>query len=277
VIHRFTARNFGTVFVSLLATAPVGLVASESVPATDSHCQHGAFTQTSRTSGDPALENLIQKTNDPDWEVRWEAVNTLGKLKDRRGVPALVRRAVCDPNPHPRWRSLWALRSVDSQGSDAVPLLRPALQDTDPVAVRNAAVALAFFGQPEARTELLKGLADEDAYRRWEAIFILRRIGSPEVTRTLIPLLDHELEPDEKVRREVTLTLGYMDSGEVIVPLLDVLQKDESPQVRWRAAMTLAKVGDAAIAPDLKQAMSIEEDPLVREHIEKALVKIKKY
>ena len=55
--------------------------------------------QAVKPSGDPVLA-LIRDTGDPDWKVRWDAVNELGKLKDRRAVPALVDRALYDDNPH---------------------------------------------------------------------------------------------------------------------------------------------------------------------------------
>jgi len=64
-------------------------------------------------------------------------------------LPTVVRTTaerLYDDNPHPRWRSLWALSAIDSE--ETFPPLRTALEDPDQVVVRNAAVALAFFGQP---------------------------------------------------------------------------------------------------------------------------------
>lgn len=57
--------------------------------------------------GSPSLEDLLQATEDPVWKVRWDAVNALGVLKDPRGIPALVERALYDDNPHPRWLRPW--------------------------------------------------------------------------------------------------------------------------------------------------------------------------
>jgi len=228
------------------------------------------------TLADPILAGLLRDTSDPDWKVRWDAVNELGKLKDLRAVPALVDRALYDDNPHPRWRSLWALKSVDPRGSETVPLLRAELEDGDPVVVRNAAIALAFYGSPEGRDELLDGLEDFDSYRRWEAIFSLRKIGHPKVAEALVPLLDQEKESEVRIRGEVALALGHMGSKEVISPLLAAVSEDQSPQVRWRAAMTLAKVGDGSVTEELERALTMERDTKVREHIEGALEKIQK-
>ena len=251
---------------------------SEKVDGTESLQQPASHSQAPGTLwDDPALADLIQNTEDPDWAVRWDAVNALGNLKDRRSIPALVRRAVYDDNTHPRWRSLWALRAVDPTGSETIPSLRTALEDSDPEAVRNAAVGLAFFGQPEARGELLKGLNDYDTYRRWEAIFSLRKIGNPEVAEALIPLLNRGKEPEVRIRSEIALTLGYMRSQEAIWPLLNALSGDPSPQVRWRAALTLSRVGNSfLIQEQLEQNLATEQDPKVIEHIKDALTEIRK-
>ena len=141
--------------------------------------------------------------------------------------------------------------------------------------VRNAAVALAFFSQPEARPELLRGLQDPDPWRRWEAVFSLQKLGNAEVVEALTPHLDPQLERDTRVRQETALTLGRI-GGEVVVPaLLDAVKSDPSPQVRWRAAMSLSRLGDASIVSELEQALATEEDPQAREHIEDAIARLK--
>ena len=53
-----------------------------------------------------SVDDLIAATRDGDWKERWYAVNTLGKRKDPRAIPALVDRALYDVNHHPRWRRL---------------------------------------------------------------------------------------------------------------------------------------------------------------------------
>ena len=95
-----------------------------------------ARTEESPAQPPQSLEDLIKATEDPTWKVRWDAVNALGELQDPRGIPALVQRALHDDNPHPRWRSLWALKAVDSQGLQVIPGLRSGLHDPDPVVVQ---------------------------------------------------------------------------------------------------------------------------------------------
>jgi deoxyhypusine monooxygenase len=224
--------------------------------------------------GRPTLDALIQATEDPAWKVRWDAVNTLGELGKPQANPALVRRALYDDNPHPRWRSLWALSAIDSSGVEAIPLLRRGLEDPDPVVVRNAAVALAFFKQPEARPELLQGLQDPDEWRRWEAVFSLKNIGDQEVAEALSRLLNAEVEPAVRVRQEAALTLGRVGGDGVIAALLDALRNDLSAQVRWRAALALSWLGDPSVVTSLDEALSTEQDTFVRESIEKAIAKL---
>ena len=224
----------------------------------------------------PTIEDLIAETEDPIWKVRWDAVNALGELKDPRGLPALVQRALTDESPHPRWRSLWAIRAIDRDGSEAIPLIRPSLENADPIVRRNAAVALAFFAHPESRTVLLEGLGDQDPFRRWEATFSLREVGNIEVAQAMIPLLDPKVEAEKRIRGQAALTIGHIGDKEVIKPLLNALNYDPSPQVRWRAALALSKVGDSSTVDDLVNSAAAENDPQVSASINDAITKLRK-
>ena len=221
------------------------------------------------------IDELIRATEDPIWKTRWDAVNALGKLMDPRAVPALAQRALLDDNPHPRWRSLWALSSVDRAGTDAIPLFLAGLESSDPVEVRNAAVALAYFKQEEASPELLNGLRDSDPWRRWEAVFSQKNIGSPQVVQALVPSLDPTVEPNTRTRQETALTLGQIGNEEVGPTLLTALKEDASPEVRWRAALALSRLGFPSAVDGLKQALLAEQDGHVRDNIEQAIGKLK--
>ncbi len=220
------------------------------------------------------IDELIRLTDSEVWKERWDAVNKLGRLKDPKAIPALVKRALYDDNSHPRWRSLWALALTDRAGTETVPLLLVGLDSSEPEVVRNAAVALASFDQHEARPELIRGLDDPDNYRRWEAVFSLKNIGSPEVVNALISVLNDGLELETRVRQEAALTLGRIGGDGVDSALFIALREDPSHQVRWRAAMSLSRVGDASIVAELQEALTTELDPQVREHLEKAIAKL---
>ena len=224
---------------------------------------------------DASVEELILATNHPVWGTRWDAVNKLGELEDIRAVPALVRRALYDENPHPQWRALWALTAVDREGVETIPLFLSALKDPDPVVVHNAALGLAFFGRSEARPALLEGLKSPNTFRRWESVFSLRSVGDAQVVEALLPFLDPQVEPDDGIRGEVILVLGRIALEETTPVLLDALRNDISPKVRWRATLSLGSSSDSSLLAELEQALSAERDPLVREGIKEAIAKLR--
>ena len=140
--------------------------------------------------------------------MRWDAVNALGALKDPRALPALGTRALYDDNPHPQWRALWAISSVDPTGGEAITMFLEALQSSDASLAHRAAVGLAFFSRPEAISVLVGSLESPESYIRWEAVFSLRNISSPDVARAVLPWLSPDVEPDDGVHGEVALALS---------------------------------------------------------------------
>jgi HEAT repeat protein len=201
-------------------------------------------------------------------------VDALAKLGDPRATSALVDRALYDDNPHPRWRILPAIKSVKGDTEATVTQFKNALQDADPVAVRNAAVALAFFSRPESVPELVKGLQDPDSFRRWEAVFSLAKVGTVEIVKDLTPLLKEGLEAEVRVRNETALTLGRIGGQEAVEALLEALRTDSSPQVRWRAASSLGRVGDESIVEELRELQASETDQEMRKYIDEAIEKL---
>ncbi len=265
---------------ALTPSTPPDTATDASGPAEDASASSSTTSGTT-ISGDAAVQDetdvdaLIAATNDPQWSVRWDAVNALGNLGDVRGVPALAERALRDDNPHPRWRSLWALSAVEREGDTALPILFEGLESAEPDVVLNAAVALAFFSQPEARPRLLAALEDSRDFRRWEAVFSLKQVMDSQVTEAFIQRLDESVESDPGVRGEAALGLR-VGEGPLIVPaLLSSLRNDSSPKVRWRAAMTLGSIGDPALVEELEQVLETEFDPSVREFVEEAITDIK--
>ncbi len=224
----------------------------------------------SNPTGD-RVDGLIRATRHPKWKTRWNAVNELGLLKEPRGIPALVERALRDDNPHPRWRSLWAMRTIDRKGTDVVPRLLGGLEDGDPDVLHNAAIALAFFGRPEARAQLLRALSDPIEFRRWEAVYSFRDLGNAAVVDALLPLLDVVNESSTRVRGETALVLGRIGDDRVVPALVRTLRADDSREVRWRAALALMSVGDACLTGVLQDVLSFETDTRVREQINKTI------
>ena len=192
-----------------------------------------------------------------------------------QAIPALAERGLIDDNPHPRWRSLWALAAVERDANIAKPILLPALDDPDPIVVRNAAVALAFFGFEEGRPELLNGLLNPDDYRRWEAVFSLKEVPSPEVVDALKPLVRPENEAADNIRSEATLTLGRISGPEIVPLLFEVLQSNPAIGVRMRAAISPSRHASEDVAKQVADIMESETNEQVLDMLQDIVDKFK--
>ncbi len=222
---------------------------------------------------DDPVGHWISQTRAKDWPERWDAVNELGLAGDARGIPALAYVALHDDNPHPRWRSLWAIGNISDDANEALPLLLEPLESSDACdRVRyNAAVALAFFGDASGVTLLQESLEHEDSFQRWEAVYSLGILKDSGSTELLDRRLDHENESSVRIRGETALVLGRIAAPGAAAQLLRALSDDPAHEVRWRAAMALIPVGSAEDEPALRDRLAEEDHSEVREWIEKAI------
>lgn len=72
----------------------------------------------------------------------------------------------------------------------------------------------------------------------------------------------------------MVLALGRIGDGTIIPVLMKILRSDISPEVRWRAAIALASLGDACLVTKLKETLPKEKDKRVRDQVEKAIGKL---
>jgi len=70
-------------------------------------------------------------------------------------------------------------------------------------------------------------------------------------------------DPDEKIRSQAALSLGWVGEGEVLNPLIEVLKNDISPKVRANAAMSLGQLNNENAIQSLIAALS-DKDAFVR-------------
>jgi len=106
--------------------------------------------------------------------------------------------------------------------------------------------------------------------KRWQAgydLSILLRTQDPEELRRMLPGLaaacrEAGQRRDLKVRRYLTLALGYVSGPEAVEPLREAI-RDEDAETRLNAAWGLLRTGDASAAPDLRSAL-LDRDPGVR-------------
>ncbi|MEM7244778.1 MAG: HEAT repeat domain-containing protein [Acidobacteriota bacterium] len=221
--------------------------------------------------GKNCVPYLLQHSEDSRMTTRWEVANITGLLKDERATDVLVDYVVADENPHVRWRSQWAVAQLRNK-SEALQQLRAHLGGNDEWRAWNAAVGLATLNDKSGADMILeKGLkittgADAD-WRRWEAVKSVERLDDPRSAGALAAMID---DPNERVRREVALTLGKVKGAEVKGALLQMLG-DDKEQVRWRAVKSLSRHKDADVVSALRELQKTETAEIVIEHLEKAL------
>ena len=90
---------------------------------------------------------------------------------------------------------------------------------------------------------LLTGLDDDNRESRLAAIQAVGMIGTKTATAHLQELASKADYPDERLA--ATISLGLVGDSKSI-PLLQKLLDDEEPNIRWDAAIALAKMGDTS-------------------------------
>jgi HEAT repeat protein len=220
--------------------------------------------------GGQAVPVLLVHLEDPYWKDRWDAVNLLGIIADQRATDPLIDRVLFDPNPHVRWRALWALSALRDPGVQDK--FWAELQDREDTTARwNAVVGLAFFADTRSLPLLEQGLSREDSWQRWEAIYNLRRIHGDKTSGLLVPML--ETESEERMRREVVMTLVHIGDAPATAALVGLLD-DAAPEIRWRAVMGLSRNQAEGARELLETRRAAETDERVLEEIDKALAKL---
>ena len=222
--------------------------------------------------GARATPVLLPLLEHEDGNYRWEIVNVLGYIADRAAIPGLARRIVVDTNVHVRWRALWALSVTDRTGAEARRIFREHTQDEDPFHRWNANIGLSMFDEPSCLPAIHEGLVSEDDWVRWEAVNALRRVNSAESSSLMEPLLLND--PDQRVRQECAFALGLICDATAL-RLLRVALDAETPTIRWRAALSIARCADAGSLDALEARLAKEEDERTREQLEKTLQKIR--
>ncbi len=170
--------------------------------------------------GGETYYSLVQALNDPDWNVRVHAANSLGELGDVRAVEPLIAR----------------------------------LEDEDEDVRTAAARALGMIGDTGARTidALISSLKDEKRGVRKAAAHALGMIGKPALERLIQALSDRSAH----VRLGAAEALGMIRDASAIEPLIHALS-DDNLDVRWSAAEALHNIGEPAVEPLLKTLRNI--------------------
>lgn len=172
------------------------------------------------------LSQVRNGGSDRRWPAAYELSRRMADPKvraDRTLGPALVKAFVAAKDDDPRVRQYLAL---------AIGRLDPPLP-------------------PEAVTELTKTLDSPDGETRLGAIWALGSSGDRSVVPKLQPLYE---SPDKGIRKMVVYALGALPGDAQLATLRAALQ-DAEPDVRWNAAVALARKGSHDGVPILRQML----------------------
>ncbi|HEX3703048.1 MAG TPA: HEAT repeat domain-containing protein [Vicinamibacterales bacterium] len=184
--------------------------------------------------GPAMVDRLVDQLRENDPDTRRAAVVALGRIGDRRAVPALL--ALLDGDLDLQVAIAGALAHIGDPQAFR-PLL--ALLGAEHVAVRHAAIgALNSIGHPDMAAEIEPRLESPERNVRESAVKIAGYFGFGECADGLYRRCRDE---DETVRATALEYVGYLDDPRVMPLLLDALAHD-TPRCRCAAVQALAYV-----------------------------------
>jgi HEAT repeat protein len=186
---------------------------------------------------------------------RWPAAYELSRLMDDPAVradrslgPALVTAFERAKDDDPRIRRYLALaigRLEPPWPPDAVDVLSQSLDEPGPAASQDWIARLTGWSESDLGEV------------RISAIWALGASADPRVAERLQPLFQ---SPDAGIRKMVVYALGALP-GDTQIVTLHLALNDPAPDVRWNAAVALARHGD-------RQGASVIRQMIDRAHVE---------
>jgi HEAT repeat protein len=221
------------------------------------------LTKALQAKRDPALKDprfveeavrTFSESAGDDPRVRRYLALALGRLGDRRAVPALLKAAqdsaATGPHADPETQifSVWALGAIGDP--DAEPALAELARSEDP-GVRKAAVhALGSLPGEASRAALTSALADGVEDVRWNAAVALARRRDPAAVPVLLEMLDRThmsavagMSEEQRVGTvlQAVEAAGVMPDPRLRAPLEALRDQDASLKVREAARAALAR------------------------------------
>jgi HEAT repeat protein len=185
------------------------------------------------------LESLLQQLGSSDPEMKKQAAEKLGELKDSSAVAPLIE-ALKDRNCDVQRAAAVALGKIGDV--QAVEPLSFALVGDAPSLRISAAEALGQIGGTRSAEMLMVALMDDDKSVQVSALKALKETGYEQV---LIAALR---DGDMYVRREAVGVLGKIGDARAVEPLIAAL-RDGDIYVRRDAVEALTKIGKASVEP----------------------------
>lgn len=165
---------------------------------------------------------LLAALKDHDIDVREDAIETLGYLREKRAVGPLIA-IVLDNNETTHLRSV-------------------------------TVTALGYIRNKMAVDPLLTALVDDSL--RSEAILALGRLRDRRAVEPLLALLD---DPERSTRNRAATSLGLLGDSRAVAPLVKMLQTEEV-DTRADIARALGRIGDPFALPALEWVRDHDAD-----------------
>ena len=125
----------------------------------------------------------------------------------------------------------------------------------DPMVRAYLAIAMGATGDNFYANELIVGLNDESRESR---LAFIQAVGMVKAIDALPKLSKIVMKSDyQDERLAATMSIGFIGSTSSI-PILNALLEDEEPNIRWDAAIGLAKMGEKSSAPIIENLMDRE-------------------
>ena len=125
----------------------------------------------------------------------------------------------------------------------------------DPLVRAYIAIAMGATGDPFYSQKLIEGLHDESRESRLAAIQAVGMVKAENAIEKLTEIINASDFQDERLA--ATMSLGFIGDLKSI-PILNKLLKDDEPNIRWDAAIALAKMGENSSVPIVKNLMDRE-------------------
>ena len=125
----------------------------------------------------------------------------------------------------------------------------------DPLVRAYLAIAMGSTKDNYYASELIKGLQDESRESRLAAIQAVGMVKANSSVDNLISILNTSDYQDERLA--ATMSLGFIGNPKSASILIDLLD-DNEPNIRWDAAIALAKMGNKSCIPVLRNLMERE-------------------
>src|SRR5690625_2090256 len=152
-------------------------------------------------------ENIsMEEFNDPDWRVRYAALDRLDPSLDHIEI---LDKALEDDNSSVRRLATAYLGMIEKP--DVLPYLYKALKDRAVNVRRTAGDCLSDLGYREAMPEMIKTLKDKSQIVRWRAAMFLYEVGDESALPALEEAKD---DPEYEVRLQIQMAIDRIKGGE---------------------------------------------------------------